>query len=403
MSVIIIGCGGSGSAIASQLSGYGIDRIKLADYSLATAENLMEKLQKTKSGIEFEAITLNAEKTTEVKKALAGTDVVINSASPLCNISIMKACIISGTNYIDLASDPFSYPGVAPNTTLDSQMMLNGAFEKKGLIAVTNAGASPGFSDILCKHAAKKYGMEAIKHVKIYFAEVIESDRLIVGWSPYIFLLESLFPATVYQNKNISEIAFQKRQKKIKFPQPVGKMNVTLLNGHPELRTIPEFMNIPVEYVEIGGGVLLNSSESYDIIMEALSRRIKESVILNGDILKNMSMEFEHPDKLVEYYNEGFVKKELLSCSIDILGVKQNKKVQYNASVTLDIKKVTKTSPLASATSYMVSVAPSIIAKKIIEGDIAEKGVIAPAALDSASDIVEESKNMGLNLKEKVS
>lgn len=401
MKVTLIGCGAAGSAIAMQLLKGDLSTINIADADLNRANKLFSSLCSLKRNLSGNAFRINATKTEEVIKILEDVDVVINAASPRCNIPIMIACINTGTNYIDLASDPFYYSEM-DGTTLNEQLEYNDLFLNKGLVAITNAGFAPGFTDILCRYVADENGLDIIDKVKIYFCEIIESDKLVASWSPYILLLETIYPPTVFSKDKIIEIDFHKSIRDIKFPQPIGKIKVKTLNGHPELKTIPKFMTIPVKYVEVGGGILLNNLQLNDLIVEILSKKVKESVIFNGDILEILSSVFENPDEFAENYRKGIIKKERVCCLVEINGRKKGKKLKYRCVIQHDISETIRKISTASAASFLVSFVPSIITKEIILGKIKEKGVIAPAAISIASKIIKECRDMGLNIKESV-
>lgn len=401
MSVAIIGCGSSGSAIAAQLArGKFFSKIKLIDLDVRKTKKLEVLLKKINKNINYLTLNLDATNIKSIKENLSQVDVLINAASPICNIPLMHACLKSRTNYVDLASDPFCYEGIGNETTLDEQLKLNNMFIKKDLVAVTNTGFSPGFTDVLCKHVVDKYSLNFINYFKVYIAELIESDIFVVSWSPYIFLLETISQSTVYEKGKIVYLDSQQNTKTITFPRPIGKIHIRPFNGHPELRTIPEFIRIPINYLEISGGMRLNNMQINDIIVEALRRKVKESVIFKGDILEILSKSFPNPDTFAENYKKGLIKKELACCRIEIMGRKKDKRIlKYRVEIEHDIKNEIKKIP-TSVSSFFVSFIPSIIAKKIGDGTISERGVIAPAALSVASDIIYECKEMGMNIKE---
>ena len=163
MTIAIIGCGAVGSAIAEQLAKRGnINKIKLADSDVNKIKKHLNTLQKINPEIEYCAVQINAMNTEEVEIILKDVTVVINAASPVCNIPIMKACLISNTNYIDLASDPFEYPDIE-GTSFDDQLRLHNEFLNKNLLALTNTGFSPGFTDILCKHVISRNSLDSLE------------------------------------------------------------------------------------------------------------------------------------------------------------------------------------------------------------------------------------------------
>lgn len=402
MEIALIGCGASGSAIAMQLARNKLSTIKLVDIDLNRANKLQYYLHTINHNISVDIFRTDASEDRGVKKILDDVKVVINAASPSCNIPIMKACLNSGTNYIDLASDPFRYSGVIEGSTLDEQLKLNDGFVNNDLVAVTNTGFSPGFTDILCRHIIEDNELDVVESIKIYFGEKIEADKLVIGWSPYMLLLETISPPTIFQNGKIIEIDSQKSLRYIRFPPPVGEIEVKTFNGHPELRTIPEFLNIPVNYVEIAGGGILNNLKLNDLIVEALSRKVKESLIFNGDVIEILSSVFENPDEFAENYKKGIIKSEHTCTLIEIKGRNSKHVLNYRAIIQHDIKETIKEIPIASVSAFLVSFTPAIITREIISGKIKERGVIAPAALTIASDIVRECRESGLNIKESI-
>ena len=402
MTIAIIGCGSSGSAIGSQISNeISTDKIKLMDIDGEKSKRLSDDLSKKNKKTSFESYQLNANNPKKIVKLLNDVEVVINSASPFYNIPIMRACIKSKCNYIDLGSDPFKYEGLE-GTSLDDQLPLNDSFSKNELIALTNAGASPGFSDLLCKHASETYNFDSLEKVSIYFSEIIESKVFISSWSPYILLLESLLPATVYLENEIVILPNSKRKKTVNLPPPFGSTQMTLFNGHPELRTIPQFINIPVSYVEVGGSLIFNEMNLDDMILESLRRKVTNKLDFEGDIIEGLSSSFEPTNSFVDLFNLGEIKEEMLFCYTDIVGKAGNDYFKYSASTKIDIKEIIKKTPFASATSYMVSIVPTLLTKKIIEGGIDQRGVLAPAALDIASEIIKLSEKFDIDLVENI-
>jgi|GEM_PF-3093146 len=403
MKIALIGCGSAGQDIAIQVTKLGgFDEIILADFKISKAIELEKILKKINISLEYTSHELDASNIKKIKNILRGVKIVINAASPICNIPIMKACLNTKTHYIDLASDPFRYSGMVEGTSLEEQLELDEKFLKNDLIAITNTGFSPGFTDVLCRYVVDKYSLNAINSIKIYFGEVIEADRLIVGWSPYILLLETISPPTVYKDKNIETLSPFGSTKKIKFPDPIGELKVRPFNGHPELKTIPEFINIPVEYIEIGGGIRLNEMEINDVIVEALSEIVSENINIEGDIFEILSKAFENPEKFAHFYKKGNIKKEIFCCLFEINGTKNGKTIRYTATIEHDLVDIIEEISTASVATYIVSFTPTIILDMLMKGKINERGVIAPAGLNCASSIIKEAKEMGLNLKDKI-
>lgn len=400
--ITLIGCGASGLAIASHLANtHKLEQIKLVDANISNLNNCSEKLSTINEKITYSQYNSDATKKTEIKKILKDANLVINSASPSCNLPIMGACLETNTNYIDLASDPFYYNSIV-GSSLEDQLKLNNLFLDENLVAITNTGFSPGFTDIICKSIIENNSLDFVEYFKVNFAERIKSSKLVTSWSPYYLLLESILPSTVYKNGNIEEINFQQGYKNINFPKPLGVIKVKILNGHPELKTIPYALDIPINYVEIGGGYKLNNMNINDLIVEALGQKVKDSFIVNGDIFKIISSSFENPNKFVNNFKEGIIRDYHFGSFIELLGYHGNKTLMYTSTINHDYRNILPHFPFGSGSAFTVSLTPSIIAKKILTNKIKNKGVLVPGNLDCCGTIIDECKAMGLNLKETV-
>lgn len=396
MSIAIIGCGSSGSVIAEHLSKRGnTDQIKLFDVELERSKKVLNIIQSKNTKIDYSADEINATKSKEITKILDDVEVVINSASPKCNIPIMKSCLKSDTNYIDLASDPFGYSG-SEETTFDAQLELTDDFADRSLLAVTNTGFSPGFTDLLSKYIIKKNSLDSVGYIKIYLGEKIKSEKFVVSWSPYTLLMESLLPPTVYKQNKITTLNFDKSYRRINFSSPINEIKLKIFNGHPELRTIPKYIDKQIDYIEIGGGFKLNDREYNEIIIEALQRQIEKSHILKGDVFENLSNSFEDLEKFRYFFQEGSIENEISECIFQIKGEKGEKTFKKEIRINHNLKEVSKNFSLGSITSFLVSFVPVIIAEKILSGDIKETGVIAPAGLDESEAIIRECEKAGL-------
>ncbi|MFC2162705.1 saccharopine dehydrogenase family protein, partial [Candidatus Altiarchaeota archaeon] len=348
----------------------------------------------------YKAKYIDANNYEDIQNKINGIKVTINSASPSCNLPIMQACLTNNSNYIDLASDPFTYAN-QKGTSFRDQMKLDSKFKQKKLLAVTNTGFSPGFVDILCKSIVEKYKLDSIESLKVNFAERIISDKLVISWSPYTFFLESIYPATVYKNGKIIELTSKESMNELKFPSGVGKINVRLFNGHPELLTIPKFIGVPIQYIEIGGGYKLNNQQINDIIVECLTRKVKESPYFNGDIFQLLSEKFEKVENFASNFQKGIIKKYVFSCIINIRGEKGKKNINYTNIIEHDYADIIKNFNFGTGSGFVISLTPSIIAHDILTKKIKIKGVIAPAALSNTSEILKKCVKMGLIMEEK--
>ena len=109
--VLIIGAGGVGAATAhkcAQQAGE-LGDICVAARTVAKCERVVAEIREAGSlrepGARLSAATLDAMDADAVAALIArtGSDIVLNVASPYCNLSIIEACLASGAHYLDTA------------------------------------------------------------------------------------------------------------------------------------------------------------------------------------------------------------------------------------------------------------------------------------------------------------
>ena len=83
--------------------------------------------------------------------ALAGVDVLVNSASYRVNLDAMRACLEAGCHYLDLG-------GLYHVTA--RQLELHEEFERAGLLALLGMGSSPGKTNVMALQAVRELGRD---------------------------------------------------------------------------------------------------------------------------------------------------------------------------------------------------------------------------------------------------
>jgi saccharopine dehydrogenase-like NADP-dependent oxidoreductase len=82
-------------------------------------------------------------------EALVGVDVLVNAASYRINVDVMRACLTSSTNYIDLGG---LYHVTAKQLELDKD------FKDAGLLALLGMGSAPGKTNVMAGVAMEALG-----------------------------------------------------------------------------------------------------------------------------------------------------------------------------------------------------------------------------------------------------
>lgn len=161
-------------------------------------------------------------------RVLRGHAVVINSTWHHFNLSVMRAALAAGVDYLDLG-------GLFHFTR--RQLKLDAAFRAQGLRAVLGMGCAPGIANLLAKWAAED--MERVEeiHIKLggrswgvpvnvipYAAGTIREELL---WKPAIYHAGRLR----FEKPGSGAEWFQ-------FPSPVGRQRI-FRTIHSEMATLP--------------------------------------------------------------------------------------------------------------------------------------------------------------------
>ena len=151
--VLIIGAGGVGSVVAQKcaLRAEIFGDICLASRTLSKCEKIAGLIERP-----IQVASLDADKTEEVVRLINkfGPDLVINVALPYQDLSIMAACLKTGTHYLDTAN--YEKPSEA-KFCYKWQWDLQERFKEKGLMALLGCGFDPGVTNIFCAYAMKHY------------------------------------------------------------------------------------------------------------------------------------------------------------------------------------------------------------------------------------------------------
>src|SRR5881409_623424 len=202
MRVAILGVGGLGRTLASELRGDPrVTSLLLVDLYGERARVLTG----IRGRVAIEAKQLNVENRIALTRAIAGVDLVINATLPKYNLGIMQAALEVRANYLDpSAAGPREPGGLAG---IFEQLAMGEAFKAAGLTALVSMGLDPGISNVMARSAAERL------------------DRALQNRAP------------------LSE------PEEYPFPPPVGSQR-TYLISHEEVKTLPKYLSKPIGRVD---------------------------------------------------------------------------------------------------------------------------------------------------------
>lgn len=164
-------------------------------------------------------------------EALAGIDLLVNSASYRVNLDAMRACLAAGCHYLDLG-------GLYWMT--ERQLELDEEFRERDLLAVLGMGSSPGKTNVMAEEAVRELGERPLRVDVVAAGRDLDPPR---GFSaPYAVrtLVDelTLAPVVVRAGKP-TELEPLAPGGLVSLPEPIGAAD-TIHTLHSEILTFPE-------------------------------------------------------------------------------------------------------------------------------------------------------------------
>ncbi len=244
MRVAILGVGGLGRTLASEL------RVDPRVTSLLLVDQLGERarvLTGIRGRVAIEANQLNVENRLALVKALAGSDLVVNTTLPKYNLGIMEAALEARAGYLDISATGPREPGGAPG--IFEQLAMGDAFKAAGLTALISMGLDPGISNVMAHDAANR--LDAIHAIRIRVGDIVTLPglELFPLYSREAFLSDVLVRPTVWLDGALQDREPLSEPEDFPFLPPVGTQR-TYLVSHEEIKTLPRYLGKPVGRVD---------------------------------------------------------------------------------------------------------------------------------------------------------
>ncbi len=237
MRIFVLGAGATGSLLAQLLERQGHD-VWCGDRNPIRARRFLGM----KSTIAIAPV--NARNLRAIVRAAKGCDIIVNATASVFNERVLRAALRLRAHYIDLSSHLTRNPFKAEQLRYDKR------FRTKNRVAIINAGAAPGLTNLLAKRAAEH--LDEVESVHIYLYESSESADPISQWSPEVAYDEAISSPRIYRNRNFRIAKRFSELEKFRFSDPIGNARVVLA-AQDEVATLPYFIPMRDMDVKIGG------------------------------------------------------------------------------------------------------------------------------------------------------
>lgn len=346
----ILGLGSMGKIIAKDL--YKTFNGKVI-YLVREINSVKDLAKKYNAGIRYADVS----KSKTLVKAFKGINIVIHAVHHEFNLDVMKACLSSKTNYIDLG-------GLYHYTK--KQLKLNKQFQKANLTAILGMGASPGITNVLAKHASRF--LDKIKNIEIKigykdFSKYKQISPLSASYSIQTILEEFSWKPAVFVNGKIKFVEPISGREEYKFPEPVGiqKPQYTI---HSEIATLPYTL----------GAKNVSFKIAFDDDFVDKIKMLKELGFISDETIKISDNEFNEKDisleilkKLPKTIYEKINQYEIIRVIVE----------SKHEKIIMDVK----IAGINETIDKDTGVPPSIIAQMIFDGKITKKGVFPPESI----------------------
>ena len=243
--ILIIGAGAVGAVVAHKCAQNSktFASVCLASRTLAKCEEVIASIKRKNyrydGAFGLQARKIDAYDTGAIASLIIETnaDIVINVCTAFVNMSIMDACLRTGTAYIDTAvhedNDVMNapYPWYA-----NFEWKKREEFAKKGVTAVLGAGFDPGVVNAYCAYA-QKHEFDNISSIDIMDVNDGRHGRFFsTNFDPEINLREVIEDAGCLEDGEWRTYPHHTRSKDYDFPE-VGRKKLYLM-GHDEVHSL---------------------------------------------------------------------------------------------------------------------------------------------------------------------
>lgn len=356
--------------------------IVIADYDAKKAQEVADSFESARVGV----VQVDVKDPASCKRAFDGATVLVNSVQYQLNLHVMEAALAVGAHYCDIG-------GLFHMTR--KQMELHERFKFQGLTAVLGVGAAPGITNILSRACADKLDTVTEIHTRVGGTDMTRYEpkpALAVSYSLKTILEEFSFEPAVFTRGEFKFVKPMSGDHPHRFPPPVGTKR-PMYTIHSEVATLPlSFKSKGVK--EVSFKIAFDETfldrvrflrdlgfASHNEI-EVAGTRVKPVDVANYVAMHQTPA--RQLGKLKQYEVVRAVVK----------GVSKGKKVTWIADChTRGIE------AWGLGIDVDTGCPPSIIAQMIAQGQISERGVLAPEVAVPVEPFFKELKRRKMTVK----
>lgn len=389
MRIFIVGAGATGSIIAKFLADRPeVEQILVGDINAAKARKFLVAHPK----ITFKVIS--AKEVPSVVAAANGFNHLINAALPEFNEDLMSAALQIGASYQDLASK-------WDNGKVE-QLKFHDKFKEKELVALFNASASPGVTNLIAGELASQ--LTKIEYVKIRLLEDVSSEVPFTAWSKQIAFDEFYFRPLVWEFNRFSVRHNFAEEEVFDFREPFLNKKCYLM-AQEDIGTIPLYIKTRYADLKIGGSEIELARTLFKLGFFR-KRPVKIGTVVSAlippyDFVLKIWPDIPSPQEMAALVKSGKLRNAHFWAAVEERGVgSDNKKITKKAMILFPSQaEINQIYPRANYISYAAGITAGIFALYIPK--ITEKGAFPPEAINKEirGQLIGELKKNGIKIE----
>ena len=365
-----------GRAIAYDLLKYSnFDGIAVADKDKKTMKSAKEFLNNKK--IDF--LTLDVEKTNDVKKYFQKYDVAISAVPYKFNYNLAKAAIRAKTHFLDLGGN---------NSIVEKERSLSAMARKNNVTIIPDCGLAPGLTSVITRDIVQ--GLDIVDYVKIRVGGLPIDPKPPLNYqivfSPYGLINEYVEDAIILDHGKIIKKKSMTELEQIEFPEPFRTMEAFLTSGG--CSTLPYTYKDKIGYLDYKTIRYPGHCEKFKTLID-LGFAEDEEIVIGKNRVSPREILAALLLKILPKNERDVVLVKVLS-----KGKKNNEKIQLEYTIIDYYDEENDITSMMRTTGYPVS----IIAQMIESGVINERGVFCPEDIVPPKIFFESLENRDIKI-----
>ena len=235
MRIFVLGAGATGGFLAQLLQRQG-HAVWCGDRDPQRARRFLGPL--------LPCLPANARNLWGIVQAGRGCHLLVNAAPAIFNEIVLRAALRLRAHYLDMAAH------LGRNPFKAEALRFHKKFLAKRRVALINAGAAPGLTNLLVAQAADR--LDAIEQVFLRLFESTESEDPVSTWSAETAFDAAVSRPAIYRQGRFRLARRFSEPEWFHFPPPIGRVRV-MLAAQDEVATLPRFLPLRDLDAKIGG------------------------------------------------------------------------------------------------------------------------------------------------------